>query len=238
VKHVAFVAGATGYTGRAVVESLVQAGVRTIAHVRPDTSRLVYWQAQFADTGAEVDTTPWQAEAMKAALARHRPTLVFALLGTTRHRAKQEAASSGKGSSYDTVDYGLTAIMMEAAAATTPAPRFVYLSSAGVPAKEPARGSYMHARWRVERELRAGELPYTIARPSIITGDDRDDSRPGERVAAALADGVLAAAGLFGAKRLRDRWSSTSNVTLAAALVRVALDPACARAVVESEQLR
>ena len=36
----AFVAGATGYTGRAVVERLVADGFEAVAHVRPDSSRL------------------------------------------------------------------------------------------------------------------------------------------------------------------------------------------------------
>jgi nucleoside-diphosphate-sugar epimerase len=238
VKHVAFVGGATGYTGREVVKSLVDAGVRAIAHVRPDTARLVYWQTHFADVGAEVDTTPWEPEAMKATFARVSPTLVFALLGTTRSRAREEEKATGSRSSYDTVDYGLTAQLMGAAETMKDKPRFIYLSSAGMPVKEPGRESYMHARWQVEKELKASSLPYTIARPSIITGSDRDESRTGERVAAVVADGVLAAVGLFGGKGLRARWSSTTNVALADALVRIALDPACACAIVESERLR
>ena len=36
--EIAFVAGATGYTGREVVRLLAERGVRTLAHVRPDSS--------------------------------------------------------------------------------------------------------------------------------------------------------------------------------------------------------
>ena len=39
----AIVLGATGLTGRFVVSHLVRAGVRTIAHVRPDSPRLREW---------------------------------------------------------------------------------------------------------------------------------------------------------------------------------------------------
>ena len=48
---VAFVAGATGFVGRAVVPALRRAGVTTIAHVRPDSARLDEWRKRFASTG-------------------------------------------------------------------------------------------------------------------------------------------------------------------------------------------
>src|SRR5215217_2597869 len=82
----AFVAGATGYTGREVVRALVARGVRAVAHVRPDSPRLAEWRERFGEVGADVDATPWEEPAIRAALARWRPTHVFALLGTTRER--------------------------------------------------------------------------------------------------------------------------------------------------------
>lgn len=229
---IAFVAGATGYTGREVVRALRDRGVRTVAHVRPGSRDRDAWRERFESLGAEVDLTAWEEASMVATFERLRPTLVFALLGTTRARAKADAAS------YDTVDHGLTAMLMTASATLEPPPRFIYLSSAGAPKKEPAAKSYMHARWQVEKELNESQLPFVIARPSIITGTDRDDDRPGERIGAAVANGALGALGLFGMKRLRDRYQSTTNVTLAEALVRLALDESRARAVVESEELR
>lgn len=229
---IAFVAGATGFTGREVVRALAERGVRTIAHVRPSSRERDAWRARFEGLGAEVDLTEWDETSMKATFARLRPTLVFALLGTTRARAKVD------GAGYDAVDYGLTAMLLRASAALEPPPRFVYLSSAGVPSREPARAGYMHARWQIERELNESALPFVIARPSFITGADRDDDRPGERIGAAVADGALGALGLLGMRRLRDRYRSTTNVTLARALVRLALDGSRARVVVESEALR
>jgi len=235
-EQVAFVAGATGYTGREVVRILREGSIRTVAHVRPDSSRLDHWRGRFEALGAELDTTAWEQRAMSATLAQLRPTLVFALLGITRARAQGEAKAGLEASTYESVDYGLTAMLRRAAAALEPAPRFVYLSSAAV--KESKPGSYMNARWKVEQELLAGSMPYTIARPSFISGDDRDDGRMGERVGSSIVDAALGVAGLFGAKRMRDRYRSTSNTVLADALVRLALAPEAANHIIESENLR
>ena len=57
--QIAFVAGATGYTGREVVRLLSGRGVRTVAHVRPDSPRVEEWRRRFETEGAAVDVTPW-----------------------------------------------------------------------------------------------------------------------------------------------------------------------------------
>lgn len=229
---IAFVAGATGYVGRVVVERLLDAGVESYAHVRPQSSRLDYWREHFGGLGATVDSTPWTDGELRARLAEISPTLVFALIGTTRKRAKSEAIA---GDPYGEIDYGLTA-MVHRAAAKLDGARFIYLSAAGVGPK--SSSAYMSARWRAEELIRGGPLPYTIARPSIITGPDRDDGRAGERIAGAIADGALALAGLFGGRKLRARYRSTTNEVLAAALVRLALSPEAANTVVEGDDLR
>jgi nucleoside-diphosphate-sugar epimerase len=235
---VAFVAGATGYTGREAVRILGERGVKAIGHVRPDSSRLDEWRARFESVGARVDASAWTDEAIGAAFAKHHPTIVLALLGTTRARARSDRGPDGGTPSYETVDYGLTMMLVRAAEALEPKPRFVYLSAAGIGEREPRQGSYMHARWKVERDLRASSLEWVIARPSIITGSDRDEVRPGERIAAVVADGALAVAGVLGGRRLRDRWRSTTPAVLAGALVRLGMDPDAAGRVVESEGLR
>ncbi len=56
----AFVAGATGYTGRELVRVLAESGRKVVAHVRPDSSRLDEWRERFAALGATLDTTPWE----------------------------------------------------------------------------------------------------------------------------------------------------------------------------------
>ena len=230
----AFVAGATGYTGREVVRALVARGVMTVAHVRPDAPRLEEWRDRFAADGALVDETPWEEAAMTTTFTRLRPTHVFALLGTTRARSRAEARSAADG--YERIDYGLTALLLRAALAAGSQPRFVYLSAAGV--RERSGNPYIAVRWRMERELAGSGLLYVIARPSFITGPDREESRPAERIAATVADALGAFAGALGATGFRDRYRSTSAATLARALVRLALDPATADGVVESEALR
>lgn len=237
---IAFVAGATGYVGQALVRRLAAAGHRAVAHVRPDSPRRAEWEARFRQWGAEPDATPWDDDAMTATLARLRPDAVFALLGTTRARGRT-AAARGATESYETVDYGLTALLRRAAeraaAPTGHRPRFVYLSSAGVGPS--ARGDYLKVRWRLERELAAGALPWTVARPSFITGPDRAESRPAERVGAAAVDALLAPLRLLpGGRATADRWRSTTADELAGALVRLAADPAAAGRVVEGDGLR
>jgi len=231
----AFVAGATGYTGRAVVGALVSAGVETWAHVRPDSSRLENWRERFEALGAQVDTTPWDAQALETRLTALKPDAVFGCLGTTKKRIARETAQ-GRPSSYQTVDYGLTVMLHTAAQACGSNPRFVYVSSAG--AKPGGEGSYLGARWAVEQTLNASHLPYTIARPSFITGRDRDEDRPAERLGAAMSDGMLRLVGALGAKSLRDRYLSTTNTTLGAVLARLAFEPDAAGKIVESEGLR
>lgn len=233
---IAFIAGSTGYTGREVVGALRRRGIETVAHVRPDSSRLPEWRARFEALGARVDATPWQPDAMALTLSRLRPDLVFALLGTTRARARKARARAGTDAGYEAVDYGLTMLLYHASEAAGSRPRFVYLSSTGV--HEGGGNAYLKARAAVERALREGTLPWTVARPSFITGPRRDEFRPAERIFAEISDGMLAIAGLLGAVRLRDRYRSTTSVTLAEALVRLALDPGMAGKVVESEGLR
>jgi len=104
--------------------------------------------------------------------------------------------------------------------------------------REGSRNPYIAVRWRMERELVSSGLPHVIARPSIITGPDRDEPRPVERIAATVIDALGAVGGALGATRFRDRYRSTTNAALSRALVRLALDPAAPDGVVESERLR
>jgi uncharacterized protein YbjT (DUF2867 family) len=235
--HRAFVVGATGLTGRHVVSTLRECGIETIAHVRPDSRSVDTWRARFAELGAETDTTPWDQDAMTSTLRDRAVTMIFALLGTTR---KREQSAKAKGSdpeleSYEAVDYGLTALVRRAAEASGHAPRFVYLSAAGV-TDETSRPYYV-ARAKIERELRKGTLPYTIVRPSFILGD-RDEARMGESIGASVTDAMLSAAGLFGARKLRDRYRSIRAEELARAIVRLAMDDEAENRVIHAEELR
>jgi len=232
--QIAFVAGATGYTGREVVPLLVERGVRTVAHVRPDSPNADGWRERFEAAGAAVDNTPWGDGAMTQTLLALQPTHVFSLLGTTRAR-RRAAAARGSAESYESVDYGLTALLIRAAVASGSRPRFVYLSSLGV--REHATNPYLVARWRAESLLRASGLPFTIARPSFITGPGRDESRPLERVGAAAGNVAGLLLRVVGANRLGSSFRSMTGRELAEGLVRHAFDASAENTIVGAAEL-
>lgn len=230
-----FVAGATGYSGSALIMHLRERGVAVTAHVRPDSSSLEQWRGEFGAVGATVDTTPWNAAAMRATLERVQPVVVFSLLGTTRKRARRASRSGGR-SDYETVDVGLSVLLLDATTAAAPAARFVYLSSIGTSAN--ARGEYLRARWRVEQAVRTSGIEWTIARPSFITGPDRPESRPLERIGAAATDFSARVATMLGWRRFGERYASMSATDLARALAAAADREECVNRVLEAEELR
>ncbi len=208
------VLGATGFVGREVVRQLAVRGGKPVAHVRPASE--AKWRPQLVALGADVDATPWDRGALAATIRRLAPAQLYILIGTTRARAKQDGVD---GDIYERIDLGLTELAVDAAKASEQRPRLVYLSSVGADAS--ARGGYLRARGKAEAAVRAAGLPWVIARPSLITGD-RDESRIGERTASIVGDGLLAVAGAFGGKQLRDRYRSTTPDVLASALIRIA----------------
>ena len=230
-----FITGATGYTGREVVRECVARGLETVAHVRPDSSRLDHWRTHFEGMGARVDTSAWVLPELKATLARLQPSQVYALLGTTRKRAKQGGGSQ-VADTYEAVDYGLSIMLLEAALACGSDPRFVYLSALGADGRP--MNAYMGVRKRVEAAIRGSSLPYLVVRPGFITGDDRDEVRAGERVASIISDGLLGVLGAFGAKRVQARYSSLTGAQLGAAIVELACTTTEHALVAETEQLR
>jgi uncharacterized protein YbjT (DUF2867 family) len=143
--------------------------------------------------------------------------MVFALLGTTKKRARKG------GGDYQKVDYGLTKLLLDASTQVSPSPSFVYLSAVGV--SEETKNSYMKARAQVESALQDTELKRLIARPSFILGD-RDEYRLGESLGAPILDGALAAFSILGAKRLTEKYRSMSGQDLAQGLVELALSGA------------
>ncbi len=227
----AFVAGATGYTGREVVRCLVEAGVEVRAHIRPDSPRRTEWEAYFQRMGAIPDKTVWEASSMKETLSLFAPDFIFALLGTTKARMKKE-----KNTDYETVDYGLTHLLLQASLGLKDKPKFIYLSSIGVGPK--SRGDYLKVRWRMEEEVRHAGLPYIIARPSFITGADRDEDRPLERYGSSVVDGILKMGKMMGLPKLQARYASTTNSILAKALVHAAMASYLKDQTLESESLR
>jgi len=216
-----FVFGATGFVGREVVRQLCVRGTRAIAHVRPDSKQLDSWRARLSEMGATIDVTPWEVDALAARIRELAPAQIYILIGTTRGKAKADGVD---GNIYERVDLGLTKLAVDATiqAKLSPQPRIVYLSSVGADAG--ARSAYLRARGQAEDVVKGSGLPWVIARPSIITGA-RDESRIGERTAAIVGDGLLAVARVFGGKKLRDRYRSTTPDVLASALIRIGEEP-------------
>lgn len=209
-----FVAGATGLTGRFVVEALRERGVEVWAHVRPDSHRLNEWTEHFCALGAEVDSTAWTPETMGSRFEEAPPDLVFSLLGTTKKRHKTHADGD-----YMAVDYGMTAMLIDALEKHS-STRFVYLSSLGT--KESASSAYMKPRWLSEEHLRKSGLPHLIARPSFILGS-RDEPRLGETIGGGVSKFILGGVGLMGGRRFANRFGSIQGRDLGYGLVREAL---------------
>jgi uncharacterized protein YbjT (DUF2867 family) len=212
----AFVLGATGFVGREVVRQLAVRGAKVVAHVRPQSADK--WRAHFEAQSVAVDTTAWDVPALAARIRELAPAQLYVLIGTTRGAAKKDGVD---GDIYEKIDLGLTKIAVDAARASETQPRIVYLSSVG--ADKGARSAYLAARGKAEDVVTASGLPWAIARPAIITGE-RDEARIGERAASVVGDGVLAIAGVFGGKKLRDKYRSTTPDVLASALIRIGED--------------
>lgn len=233
----AFVAGSTGYTGQKVVSLLRLNRINTIAHIRPNSSEYENLTAQFKSLGATIDSTPWNSNAIEQTIADLKPNLIFCLLGTTKKRARIAARKglNPKEESYEKIDYGCTSMLVDAATMVQPLPKLIYLSAKGVSSH--ALSSYMQTRWKTEEYIKQSQVPFIIARPCFITGHDRTENRPLERLTAAMVDSTLSGLSQLGATLLQQKYQSINAQTLATALVQYALNPQYTHAVVESELL-
>lgn len=151
------IAGATGYTGQRLLERLGDHPLWDArALVRPGSAGKLH-----AAPGQDhALVAPHDVAALATALAGC--AAVIQTIGTTR-------AQFGPGVSYETVDYGTTVALIEAAQAAG-VPRFLLLSSAG--AGRPL-GAYLQWKARTEAAVRASGLQWTILRPAAIVGPGR-----------------------------------------------------------------
>ena len=215
------IAGATGYVGRNVVAEALRAGHEVIAHVRPGSASGDAAAAGCSAAGARVVRTPWTAEAWCQQLVEDAPERLFLLLGTTAARTRA-AARRGVDASQQTVDLGLTMLAVTAARSVSPEIGLVYLSALGA---SPTGNEYLRVRATVEAALVSGPNPFTVVRPSFITGPDRGEARLGERIGARVVDAACAVLRVLGARRLAARWNSITGLSLAKILVTLATEP-------------
>ena len=213
-RHRAFVAGATGLTGRALVEELAGRGIETIAHVRQDQGQLDEWLEWFRTQGSQVDVTAWEQIDISSTLARLKPSLVFCLLGSNPTRMRRTGAHKFNPfvDGYDAVDYGYSTMLMRASSSCGSNPRFVLVSAQG--ASEQAPAGLLRAKGKAEWFLASSSLRYTVVRVATILGTPLEQRRRGRR------DRFLARYGLA-----REQWDVTP-ADLAKVLADAALDPA------------
>lgn len=215
-------AGATGYVGRHVAAAASRAGHEVIAHVRPDSPTGDRAAAALVAHGARVVRTPWVPEAWYRMLESDSPDRIFLLLGTTASRAKAARATGGPDASQASIDLGLTMLAINAARNAVPAAGLVYLSALGA---SPTGNEYLRVRAHVESALFGGPNPFTVVRPSFITGTDRGETRLLERLGARSGDAVCAMLRIVGARRRAAKLASISGAALAVILVDLAAAP-------------
>jgi len=226
---IAFVAGATGITGRHVVQELLARGVRTVAHVRPGSPTGDAWVTRFSELGAEVSRAAWTTAALEAELGALLPTHVFCLIGTTAARRRADPEST-----YEAVDLGLTRMLL---GALDPAScqRFVFLSSTGAQAGGP--GAYLRVRHEAEQAVSESPIASTIGRSSWIRDAERREPL-WVRAAGSGVDAALALLSLLGARRTASRYSSIQALELAQGLVHAGFNYTTIGRILEMEELR
>lgn len=216
------VVGASGYVGRHAVAVARRAGHDVIAHVRPGSATGDRSAAALVAAGARVVRTPWQPPDWFRLLEAEAPDRIFLLLGTTARRASEAKRAGGQDASQTAIDLGLTTMVISTARTASPDTGLVYLSALGASA---TGNEYLRVRASIEAMLEGGPNPYTVVRPSFITGPDREEARPAERFGAMAGDALCALLRLVGSRRRAARWGSISGAALSSILVRLAEQP-------------
>ena len=170
----AFIAGATGFTGRALARQATDgSGVSLSLQVRPGSAS----REQLGDDDRIVDVAIDDADALTSAL--EGMDAVVQLIGTVR-------AKFDERTSYESVDYGTTVALLDASRRAG-VEHFVLLSSVGAGM---GVGSYLSWKKKTERAVTDSGLGYTILRPSYLAGDDVMTERRAARYTSAFLGGM------------------------------------------------
>lgn len=209
-----FVAGATGYLGRALVSNLAGRGVRVRAHLRPGSPHTAVAEEAFVEAGAEVAQSELSALDLRDLAPTH---FFFAADGGDEHLSLVRSA-------------------LQVCASLEKQPRFVYVSSLGASSRSLV--AYLRTRAEAEDLISASNLPFTIARPGVIHGPGRGERRPGEALLAGVLRLWSGAARLAGARQHARRYRPTCGHELAHGLVHAAFNYTTIGRVLEAEELR
>lgn len=203
--------GATGLVGQQVLRAALS-DARVAALVAP-TRRPLPAAPRLLNPIVDFEALPTDASWWRADAA-------ICALGTTIKIAGTQQAFCRVDH-----DYVLSAATLARRAGTA-----VFVLNSSLGAAVDGSSFYLRVKGEVERDLKAlGFASLTLARPSILDGGPRPDSRPGEQIA-------LAAMRVFGPlvpRRLR----AVSTGVVARAMLRAALDARPGVQVIESEEL-
>ena len=209
-----WVAGASGFTGRALTEALARSsGFEVHPHIRPRSSRLTRLSAEWEELKLEPIIEDWGS--IEPHFARVQPDVVVCLLGVTKKQTKRG------GGSYAEVDEGLTLQMIELTSRHSPDAHLIYLSSQG--ADWGRWSAYLRARMNVERALKLSSLRATIVRPGLLSGESRDEQRPLEEHSATLSRALCAILDRLGLTAFADGFRPLDAPELARVMVELAL---------------
>jgi NADH dehydrogenase len=148
---IAFIAGATGYTGQRLVRQLRN---------HPDWKPRPHARKPGAFDDAVV-CDPRDVSALEAGM--RGCDAVVQLIGTIRKNFAD--------GDYEAIDYGTTVALGEAARQAG-VPRFLLLSSVGTSDRS-SWNRYLAVKRKTERWVEASGLEHTIVRPSMIVGPGR-----------------------------------------------------------------
>jgi uncharacterized protein YbjT (DUF2867 family) len=165
------IAGATGYTGQRLIAQLADHPrwrSRALVRAGSQTKAIFPLDQDFAI--CRLDDVADLTTALRGCSA------VIQTIGTTQSQFKP-------GVSYETVDYGTTVALLQAAA-NAGVGRFLLLSSTG--AGQPL-GAYLKWKARTEKAVRESALDWTIVRPAGIVGPGRRAVQAGSLPFALLA---------------------------------------------------
>lgn len=160
-RKVAFVAGATGFTGRAIAaQDPARHGVELRLQVRPGSPSAEKLTGDRRVTVVDLDDRVALEDALMGV------DCVVQLIGTVRARFRETG-------DYEAVDFGTTQKLLDAAQLRK-VPHFLLVSSIGAGT---GVGEYLKWKRRTEELVRRGNVPWTIVRPSYLAGDEEFKER-------------------------------------------------------------